>query len=82
MAGYDPRLAIPFWERMSQQGGNTKSELFSDHPSDAKRMAALQKRMPEALKYYNPPVSAPAQKSTTTTKKTTTAKKTTTTKKK
>ena len=87
MAGYDPRLAIPFWERMSQQGGNSKSELFSDHPSDAKRMAALQKRMPEALKYYNPPVSAPAQKSTTTkkattTKKTTTAKKTTTTKKK
>lgn len=81
MAGYDPRLAIPFWERMSQQGGNSKSELFSDHPSDAKRMAALQKRMPEALKYYNPPVSAPAQKSTTT-KKTTTAKKTTTTKKK
>ena len=76
MAGYDPRLAIPFWERMSQQGGNSKSELFSDHPSDAKRMAALQKRMPEALKYYNPPVSAPAQKSTTT-KKTTTAKKTT-----
>ena len=81
MAGYDPRLAIPFWERMSQQGGNSKSELFSDHPSDEKRMAALQKRMPEALKYYNPPVSAPAQKSTTT-KKTTTAKKTTTTKKK
>lgn len=81
MAGYDPRLAIPFWERMSQQGGNSKSELFSDHPSDAKRMAALQKRMPEALKYYNPPVSAPAQKSTTT-KKATTTKKTTTTKKK
>ena len=69
MAGYDPRLAIPFWERMSQQGGNNVSELFSDHPSDAKRMAALQKRMPEALKYYNPPVSAPAQKSTTTKKK-------------
>ena len=82
MAGYDPRMAIPFWERMSQQGSNSKSELFSDHPSDAKRMAALQKRMPEALKYYNPPVSAaPAQK-TTTTKKSTTTKKTTTTKKK
>ena len=57
MAGYDPRMAIPFWERMSQQGSSGKSELFSDHPSDAKRVAALQKRMPEALKYYNPSAS-------------------------
>ena len=43
MAGYDPQLAIPFWQRMAQQGGgNTKSELFSDHPSDEKRIASLQ----------------------------------------
>ena len=81
MAGYDPQLAIPFWQRMAQQGsGNNKSELFSDHPSDEKRLAALQKLMPEALKYYTPPVTATTQKQTTT-KKTTTAKKTTTTKK-
>lgn len=53
MAGYDPQLAIPFWQRMAQQGGgNTKSELFSDHPSDEKRIASLQKLMPEAMKYY------------------------------
>ena len=82
MAGYDPQLAIPFWQRMAQlSGGSSKSELFSDHPSDEKRLAALQNLMPEALKYYTPPVSAPAQK-TTTTKKATTTKKTTTTKKK
>lgn len=70
MAGYDPRVAIPFWQRMSQLGGNTKSELFSDHPSDEKRIAALEKRMPEALKYYTPSTSA-APKTTTpaTTKK-------------
>ncbi len=56
MAGYDPQLAIPFWQRMAQQsGGSTKSEIFSDHPSDEKRIAELQKRMPEALKYYTPP---------------------------
>ena len=54
MAGYDPQLAIPFWQRMAQQGGNKKSEIFSDHPSDEKRIAALQKLMPEALKYYKP----------------------------
>lgn len=70
MAGYDPQLAIPFWQRMAQQsGGSTKSELFSDHPSDEKRLAELQKRMPEALKYYTPPT-------TTTTKATTTKKAT------
>ncbi len=69
MAGYDPQLAIPFWQRMSQQGSSKKSELFSDHPSDEKRMAALQKRMPEALKYYNPPVSAPTQKKATSAQK-------------
>ena len=70
MAGYDPQLAIPFWQRMAQQsGGSTNSELFSDHPSDEKRLAELQKRMPEALKYYTPPT-------TTTTKATTTKKAT------
>jgi predicted Zn-dependent protease len=78
LAGYDPQLAIPFWQRMAQLGGGSnKSELFSDHPSDEKRLANLQKLMPEALKYYTPPVSATTQKKTTTTKK-----KSTTTKKK
>ena len=52
MAGYDPQQAIPFWQRMAQIGGSTKSELFSDHPSDENRIANLQKVMPEALKYY------------------------------
>ena len=74
MAGYDPQLAIPFWQRMAQQsGGITKSEIFSDHPSDEKRIAELQKRMPEALKYYVPPTPEP--KTTTTKKKATTKKK-------
>ncbi|MBR1917627.1 MAG: M48 family metallopeptidase [Bacteroidaceae bacterium] len=82
MAGYDPQVAIPFWQRMSQlSGGQKKSELLSDHPSDEKRIAALQKEMPEALKYYNPPTPAPAAKQATTAKKKTTTKKTTTKKK-
>ena len=84
MAGYDPQLAIPFWQRMAQlNGGSNRSELFSDHPSDEKRIANLQKLMPEALKYYTPPVATTTQKkTTTTTKKSTTTKKTTTTTKK
>lgn len=70
MAGYDPQQAIPFWQRMAQLSGNSgKSDLFSDHPSDEKRIAALQKLMPEALKYYNPPVVAPAQNAATATAK-------------
>ena len=50
MAGYDPQQAIPFWQRMSS--GSNQNDFFSDHPSDEKRIAALQKAMPEALKYY------------------------------
>ena len=65
MAGYDPQLAIPFWQRMAQQsGGSTKSELFSDHPSDEKRLAELQKRMPDAPKYYTPPTTTTTQATT------------------
>ena len=67
MAGYDPQLAIPFWQRMAQMSTSSTSEIFSDHPSDEKRIAELQKRMPEALSYYNPPTTT----TTTTTKKST-----------
>ena len=52
MAGYDPQQAIPFWKRMSQGSGGNQNDIFSDHPSDAKRIAALQKEMPTAMKYY------------------------------
>lgn len=78
MAGYDPQQAIPFWQRMSQGSSSNQNDIFSDHPSDAKRIAALQKEMPTALKYYE--ATKPVAKTTSTTKKTTT-KKTTATKK-
>ena len=72
MAGYDPQQAIPFWKRMSQGTSSNQSDIFSDHPSDAKRVAALEKEMPTALKYYQ---AAQPQKTTTSSKKTTTKKK-------
>lgn len=81
MAGYDPREAIPFWKRMQQGGSSNQSDIFSDHPSDAKRIAALEKAMPEALKYYKPQTTSSSKTSTakkTTSTKKTTAKKTTT----
>ena len=51
IAGYDPNAAIPFWERMSQQGSGT-IELLSTHPSDNTRIAEIKKEIPEALEYY------------------------------
>lgn len=54
MAGYDPREAIPFWQRMSEAGGASPPEFLSTHPSDQTRMRKLKKFMPEALKYYTP----------------------------
>jgi predicted Zn-dependent protease len=52
MAGYDPREAIPFWQRMSTAGGASPPEFLSTHPSDETRMRKLKQFMPEALKYY------------------------------
>lgn len=52
MAGYDPREAIPFWERMSKAGGASPPEFLSTHPSDETRLRKLKQFMPEALKYY------------------------------
>jgi predicted Zn-dependent protease len=34
--------------------GNKTPEILSDHPVDSRRIAALKKEMPEALKYYKP----------------------------
>lgn len=54
MAGYDPRTAPKFWERMSAQGGAKPPEILSTHPSDETRMHDLEAYMPEAMKYYVP----------------------------
>ncbi|MEZ4808344.1 MAG: M48 family metallopeptidase [Flavobacteriales bacterium] len=54
MAGYDPREAPRFWERMSAGGGAAPPEILSTHPSDATRMRDLEAYMDEALKYYKP----------------------------
>jgi len=52
MAGYDPREAIPFWQRMSEAGGGSPPEFLSTHPSDETRLRKLKQFIPEALKYY------------------------------
>jgi predicted Zn-dependent protease len=53
MAGYDPHQAILFWQRMQAQNkGGTPPPFLSTHPSDATRIANIQKLIPEAMKYY------------------------------
>ncbi len=56
MGGYNPEVAIPFWERMAaSSGGQAPPQILSTHPSDATRIADLKAFMPEALKYYVAP---------------------------
>lgn len=40
-AGYDPRQAIPFWQRMQQGGGSRPPELLSTHPDPANRIERI-----------------------------------------
>lgn len=53
MAGYDPNESITFWQRMAKaSAGKAPAEFLSDHPSDQRRIADLQKILPDAMKYY------------------------------
>lgn len=51
-AGYRPKEAIPFWERMSTLGGSGAPEFLSTHPATSRRIADITKELPEAEKYY------------------------------
>ena len=67
MAGYDPQVAVSFWQRMAAASNNQKSEFLSDHPSDATRIKQIQGWMPEALKYYKGSSTSTTTKSSTKT---------------
>lgn len=52
-ACYDPRQAIPLWERMSaSSGGQSPPEFASTHPDPANRIQSLQSLMPQALEFH------------------------------
>ena len=64
-AGYDPREAIGFWERMSGcprqmigkfcfRSNAAVPEFLSTHPSDVTRIRQIQAWIPEAMKHYRP----------------------------
>lgn len=53
LAGYDPREAPGFWDRMNQgREGEAPPEFLSTHPGPNKRKEELIKQMPIALEYY------------------------------
>lgn len=54
MAGYDPSVAISFWQRMASNSKSNTPAFLSDHPSDAQRISDIKKWLPEAQKYYKP----------------------------
>jgi predicted Zn-dependent protease len=52
-AGYDPRGAVRFWEKMqAEHAGEEPPEFLSTHPNSGTRIADLESWMPEALGYY------------------------------
>lgn len=65
-AGYDPREAVPFWERMSGcprqmigkvcfRSQQSIPEFLSTHPSDLTRINQIESWIPEALQHYHGP---------------------------
>ena len=67
-ACYNPREAIPLWQRMDQaSGGQGQPEFASTHPNPGTRMEDLKRLMPKALDYQQrfckegaPAATAPA----------------------
>ena len=64
-AGYDPREAVPFWERMSGcprkmigrfcfRSQSSIPEFLSTHPSDVTRINQIEAWIPQAMRYYRP----------------------------
>ncbi len=64
-AGYDPKEAVPFWERMSGcprkmigkfcfRSQNAIPEFLSTHPSDVTRINQIEAWIPQAMQYYRP----------------------------
>jgi predicted Zn-dependent protease len=54
-AGYDPREAVYFWQRMKVMGeakGGKPPEFLSTHPTDAHRIKQLEQYLPEAMQRY------------------------------
>ena len=52
-AGFDPRQAVPLWQNMQEQAGESPPEFMSTHPSGEKRIDELISQWSTALPIYN-----------------------------
>lgn len=55
MAGYNPKEAVTFWQRMNQasEGKQTPPEFMSTHPNPGNRIAQINAIMDKAMGFYN-----------------------------
>jgi len=51
-AGYDPREAIGFWQRMATSSAGAPPEWLSTHPSDTNRIRQIESLLPEVLPIF------------------------------
>ena len=51
-AGYDPREAIPLWQRMGKESKKAPAEFLSTHPTSSTRISNIRGWMPKAMIYY------------------------------
>ena len=52
MAGYNPDVAVTFWQKMSAGTTGSVPALLSTHPSDAQRIKDIQKALPAIKAKY------------------------------
>ena len=53
IAGYDLNATLNFWQKMAAASGNkNQNDISSTHPSDAKRIANLQQKIPQVKQQY------------------------------
>ena len=52
IAGYNPDVAVGFWQKMSGGGQSSTPEFMSTHPSDQTRISDIQKNLPDVKKKY------------------------------
>jgi metalloendopeptidase OMA1, mitochondrial len=51
-AGYDPRVAPGFWQRMGEEGGGSPIEFLSTHPDPENRSKSLERQQAEVWPLY------------------------------
>ena len=59
-AGYDPREAVGFWQRLEASSGEGPPEFLSTHPSPENRIARIQELLPKVMEVYSGASRLPA----------------------